>query len=189
MCGFKHVSSEPPCFNVLCRGNRKFGNCPTSKYIVLCWYTWSWLSILDLEVWARRLLFCSRQHWLLWMWLQKYGKMFMSKMMRGKRQSWPLIMLRYHLRCLKDGLEILVGHIDMHLFRFFVDLVGWCVMQYKVSLNDAMWSPKDGHRIWLWQNRQLKSFLATIRTSKPYSFSPYMGEWCHQINWERKKYQ
>ncbi len=47
-------------------------------------------------------------------------------------------MLRYHLRCLKDGLEILVGHIDMHLFRFFVDLVGWCVMQYKVSLNDAM---------------------------------------------------
>jgi hypothetical protein len=25
------------------------------------------------------------------------------------------------LNSLKDGLETLVGHIDMHLFRFFVD--------------------------------------------------------------------
>jgi hypothetical protein len=32
------------------------------------------------------------------------------------------------LGCLKDDLETLVGHIDMHLFRFFVDSFGWFVM-------------------------------------------------------------
>jgi len=55
MCGFRHVSSEPPYFNVLCQGYRKINSCPTLKYIVLCHYTWRWLSVLDLEVWARRL--------------------------------------------------------------------------------------------------------------------------------------
>ncbi len=37
------------------------------------------------------------------------------------------------LGCLKDGTKMLVGHIDMHLFRFFVDSSGWLMMQYKVS--------------------------------------------------------
>jgi hypothetical protein len=32
------------------------------------------------------------------------------------------------LGCLKDGLETLVGHTDMYMFRFFVDLLGWLVM-------------------------------------------------------------
>jgi hypothetical protein len=31
-------------------------------------------------------------------------------------------------RCLKDGLEILVCHIDMCIYLFFVDSVGWLVM-------------------------------------------------------------
>lgn len=35
--------------------------------------------------------------------------------------------------CLNDSLETLVGYTKMHLFRFFVDLLGWLVMQYKVS--------------------------------------------------------
>jgi hypothetical protein len=32
------------------------------------------------------------------------------------------------LGCLKDGLETLVGHTNLHLFRFFVDSFGWLVM-------------------------------------------------------------
>jgi hypothetical protein len=32
----------------------------------------------------------------------------------------------------------------MDLFQFFVDEVKWQVMQYKVFLIDALWSPKDG---------------------------------------------
>jgi len=33
---------------------------------------------------------------------------------------------------LKDGSETLVGRIEMHPFKFFVDSSGWHVMQYKV---------------------------------------------------------
>jgi hypothetical protein len=29
---------------------------------------------------------------------------------------------------LKDGLEVLIGHINMHLFWFFVDTFGWPMM-------------------------------------------------------------
>ncbi len=36
--------------------------------------------------------------------------------------------------CLRDGLEILVGHTYMHLFHFFVDFVRWPAMQYNMSL-------------------------------------------------------
>jgi hypothetical protein len=39
----------------------------------------------------------------------------------------------------------------MHLFQFFVHKVGWPVMQYKVSLIDALWSPKNGLTIRLWK--------------------------------------
>ncbi len=44
---------------------------------------------------------------------------------------------------LKNGPEMLVGHIDIHLFNFFVDSYGWLVMQYKVSPTNLMWSPID----------------------------------------------
>jgi hypothetical protein len=45
---------------------------------------------------------------------------------------------------LKDGLEVLVRHTNMHLFIFFVDYFGWLVMFNKVSLTDLIWNPKDG---------------------------------------------
>ncbi len=53
---------------------------------------------------------------------------------------------------LKDGLEVLIGHTDMHLFQFFVDSTRWLVMQYKVFPIYAMWSPKDGLAIQLWKS-------------------------------------
>jgi hypothetical protein len=34
---------------------------------------------------------------------------------------------------LKDGLKMLVGHTNMHMFRFFVDSSSWPMVQYKVS--------------------------------------------------------
>jgi hypothetical protein len=36
-------------------GYGKSGNCPTLKYIVLCHYTWRWLSSSDSKVWMKRL--------------------------------------------------------------------------------------------------------------------------------------
>ncbi len=56
------------------------------------------------------------------------------------------------LGCLKDGLKMLVGHTDdMHMFRFFVDLSGWAMMQYKVSPIDLVWSLVNGPPIRLWK--------------------------------------
>ncbi len=48
---------------------------------------------------------------------------------------------------LNNGPNVLVGHTKMHLFQFFVDKVGCLMMQYKVSLIDVLWSPKDGPTI------------------------------------------
>jgi hypothetical protein len=39
---------------------------------------------------------------------------------------------------LKDGPETLVGHTNMHLFRFFVDSFGWPMMKFKVSPIDSI---------------------------------------------------
>jgi len=50
---------------------------------------------------------------------------------------------------LKNGPEISIGHIDMHLFHFFVDSSWWLVMQYKVFPIDSIWNPKDGPTILL----------------------------------------
>ncbi len=43
---------------------------------------------------------------------------------------------------LNDGPNILVDHMKMHLFQFFVDRVRWPVMQYKVSPINALWALK-----------------------------------------------
>jgi len=48
---------------------------------------------------------------------------------------------------LNDGLDILVGDTEMHLFLFFVNKVGWPMMQYKVSPTGALWSLKDDSNI------------------------------------------
>ncbi len=52
---------------------------------------------------------------------------------------------------LNDGLDILIDHMKMHLFRFFMDEVRWPVMQYKVFPIDALWNLKDGLAIQLWK--------------------------------------
>jgi hypothetical protein len=43
------------------------------------------------------------------------------------------------------------GHRDMHLFSYFYNSNGWLVMPYKMSLTNALWSPKNGPPIPLWQ--------------------------------------
>jgi hypothetical protein len=52
---------------------------------------------------------------------------------------------------LNNGLDVLVSHTKMHLFWFFVDEVGWLVVQYKIFHIDVLWSPKDGPTIRLWK--------------------------------------
>jgi hypothetical protein len=39
---------------------------------------------------------------------------------------------------LNDGLDVLVNHMELHLFWFSMDKVGWLVMQYKVFPTDAL---------------------------------------------------
>jgi hypothetical protein len=53
--------------------------------------------------------------------------------------------------CLKDGLETLVRHINMHLFRFFVNSFGCLMIQYKISPINSIWSPMEGLPIQLWK--------------------------------------
>jgi len=48
---------------------------------------------------------------------------------------------------LNDGLDLLVSHTKMHLFRFFVYELRLPVMQYKVFPTNALWSRKDGSTI------------------------------------------
>lgn len=43
------------------------------------------------------------------------------------------------------------GHRDMHLFSYFNNSNGWLIMWYKMSLTNALWSPKNGPPIPLWQ--------------------------------------
>jgi len=45
---------------------------------------------------------------------------------------------------LKDGLEVLIRHIDMHLFQLFMDFARWLVMQYKASPTYSIRNLKDG---------------------------------------------
>jgi len=62
-------------------------------------------------------------------------------------QEWPFILQliqeildfkSFVQGYLKDGLEVLVGHTSMHLFRFFVDSFGWPMMEYKVFSIDSI---------------------------------------------------
>jgi hypothetical protein len=55
--------------------------------------------------------------------------------------------------------------MEMHLFRFFVDEVGWPVMQYKVFFTNALWSPKDGLAMRLWKEDSIgwpKSLMGVL---------------------------
>jgi hypothetical protein len=39
----------------------------------------------------------------------------------------------------------------MHFFQFFVDEVGWLMMQYKVSPTNVLWNLKNDPTIQLWK--------------------------------------
>jgi hypothetical protein len=45
---------------------------------------------------------------------------------------------------LNNGPKVFVSHTKMHLFKIFMDEVGWLVMQYKMFPTNALWSLKDG---------------------------------------------
>ncbi len=45
-----------------------------------------------------------------------------------------------------------LGHTNMHLFRFFVGLFGWPMMQYKVSPTNSVWSLMDGRPTKIMEN-------------------------------------
>jgi hypothetical protein len=79
------------------------------------------------------------------------------------------------LGCLKYGVEMLVGHTDMHLFRFFVDSSSWLVMQYKVSPIDHVWSLIDGLSIRLWKVNLDKSPKLHTRVPSPFPYYPIRG--------------
>jgi hypothetical protein len=85
--------------------------------------------------------------------------------------------------CLNDGLETLVGHIEMHLFNFFVDLLGWLVMQYKVSPTNLVWSPIDAFpiRLLIQMGHQscIPKCLALFHTTQ-------FGAMMHQGLWREK---
>jgi hypothetical protein len=52
---------------------------------------------------------------------------------------------------LNDNPNAIVGDTERHLFWFFVDEVGWPVMQCKLSLTNALWSLKNDPTIQLWK--------------------------------------
>jgi hypothetical protein len=76
---------------------------------------------------------------------------------------------------LSNGLNVFVGHTEMHLFQFFIDEVRWLVMQYKVSFNDALWNPKDGMAIWLWKEDGNGWPKLLVGVSNPIPFRPIWG--------------
>jgi hypothetical protein len=76
---------------------------------------------------------------------------------------------------LNDGLNVLVGHIEMHLFRFFVDELKWLVMQYKVSPSDVLRSFKDGPTIQLWKEDGTGLPKLSMGVSNHVPFHPIWG--------------
>ncbi len=88
---------------------------------------------------------------------------------------------------MKDGLETLVGHTDMHMFRFFVDSLGWPIMQYKVSPPDNVRSPTYELPIKLWKSNLDGSPKLPTRVPSPI---PYCQIWGNDAlrSVEKKKF-
>ncbi len=63
----------------------------------------------------------------------------------------------------------------MHLFRFFVDSLGWLVMQYKVSPTNSVWGPIDGFPIKLWKCNLDGSPKLPIGVPSPIPYHPIWG--------------
>jgi len=88
---------------------------------------------------------------------------------------------------LKDGLETLVGHIDMHLLKKIVDSLGWHVMQYKVSPTNPVWSPIDVPSIRLWKTNLDGSLKLPTRVPSPIPYRPIWGNDVSRLA-EREKF-
>jgi hypothetical protein len=80
------------------------------------------------------------------------------------------------LGCLKDGPKLLVGRTDMHLNFFFIDLLGWLMMQYKVSPIDYVWSSIDGPSIRLWKANADGSPKFLTKVPSLVSYRPIWGD-------------
>jgi len=91
------------------------------------------------------------------------------------------------LSCLKNGLEMLVGHIDMHLFRFIINLLGWLMMQYKVSPIDPIRSLIDGPLIRLWKVNPNGSPKLHVRVPSLVLYCPIWGNDASR-SMEKKKF-
>ncbi len=63
----------------------------------------------------------------------------------------------------------------MHLFRFFVDSLGWPMMQYHVYPIDHVWSPIDGPSIRLWKVNPDNSPKLLIGVPSPILYHPIWG--------------
>jgi hypothetical protein len=77
--------------------------------------------------------------------------------------------------CLKDDFETLVRHIDMHLFIFLVDSLGWLVMQYKVSPIDHEWNPTNAPPIILWNTNPNGSLKLRMGVPSLVFYHPIWG--------------
>jgi hypothetical protein len=64
----------------------------------------------------------------------------------------------------------------MQLFWFFVDEVGWPMMQYKVSLTDVLWNLKDGPTIQLWEKDATRWAKLLAGVPNPIPFCPIWGD-------------
>ncbi len=105
-----------------------------------------WL-VIHIKILADALDICSKSwrnkiiiFWQIWWsfsWFHKRDLSFRSWLKKKDLKTSVL-------GCLKDGLETLVKHIYLHLFKCFVDLSSWLVMQFKVSLIEYVWSPTNG---------------------------------------------
>ncbi len=81
--------------------------------------------------------------------------------------------------CLKDGPKTLVGHTNMHIFRFFVDSLGWPMMQYKVSPTNLVLSLIDAPLIILWKANPYG--LPKLPTGVP-CLVPYCPLWGNNVS-------
>ncbi len=88
---------------------------------------------------------------------------------------------------MKDGPEMLVGHIDMHMFNFFVDSLGWPLMQCKFSPTNLMWSPIHGPLIRLWKANLNNSLKLPIGVPSLVLYCPIWGNDASRLV-EREKF-
>jgi hypothetical protein len=80
------------------------------------------------------------------------------------------------LGCLKGSPKTLVRHTDMHMFRFFVDSLGWSMMQYKISPTNHVWSLIDGPLIRLWETNPNGSPKLPTRVPSPILYCAIWGQ-------------